>query len=87
MMDLYSWFDLAACRDEDPELFFPEGSSNRAYAQAAEAKQVCARCPVVDRCYGFAASNPYVVYGIWAGLDASTIRKASRHVPGARRSA
>jgi WhiB family redox-sensing transcriptional regulator len=44
------WLDLAACRDEDPELFYPVGTSGPAKQQEAEAKAVCARCPVRARC-------------------------------------
>jgi WhiB family transcriptional regulator, redox-sensing transcriptional regulator len=44
------WDILAACRDEDPELFFPVGTRGPALQQEAEAKAVCARCPVRARC-------------------------------------
>ncbi|MGH8984727.1 MAG: WhiB family transcriptional regulator [Acidimicrobiia bacterium] len=43
-----TWHDRAACRDEDPALFFPpRGVSG---AALAEAKAVCARCPVRGEC-------------------------------------
>lgn len=77
----------AACRDADPETFFPTGTTTDAYWKAVEAKDHCAVCPVADRCYEFAAANDYVIYGIWAGLDASQIRRATSGRPGARRSA
>ncbi len=41
------WLDLAACKDSDPELFFPE-RGEKAKAQAA--KQVCAACQVQPQC-------------------------------------
>ena len=41
------WRHRAICRDEDPELFFPVGTSGPALLQIAEAKTVCRRCPVV----------------------------------------
>lgn len=37
-----NWTRNAACRGEDPELFFPERPNS---AQAKKAKAVCARCP------------------------------------------
>ena len=44
------WRHRAICRDEDPELFFPVGTSGPALLQIAEAKSVCRRCPVVSEC-------------------------------------
>jgi transcription factor WhiB len=41
------WVDLAACKDSDPELFFPE-RGEKAKGQAA--KQVCAACQVQQHC-------------------------------------
>lgn len=49
------WRHRAVCRDEDPELFFPVGTSGPAIAQVAEAKTVCGRCPVVSECLALAA--------------------------------
>ena len=37
----------AACRDVDPELFFPIGDTGPALLQIDEAKQVCRRCPAI----------------------------------------
>ncbi|MBK3586377.1 WhiB family transcriptional regulator [Streptomyces sp. MBT57] len=45
-----NWRTHAACRDEDPDLFFPIGSSGPAVVQAAEAKAVCRGCPVQAQC-------------------------------------
>ena len=42
------WRHLSACRDEDPELFFPIGNTGPALVQIEEAKAVCRRCSVVD---------------------------------------
>jgi WhiB family transcriptional regulator, redox-sensing transcriptional regulator len=41
------WLELAACKDSDPELFFPE-RGEKAKGQAA--KQVCAGCQVQQQC-------------------------------------
>jgi len=48
------WRHEAACRDEDPELFFPIGNTGPALVQIEEAKAVCRRCPVVDDCLRWA---------------------------------
>jgi WhiB family redox-sensing transcriptional regulator len=42
-----AWLDQAACRDLDPERFFPESGEQ---TKAAEAKAICADCQVRDRC-------------------------------------
>ena len=44
------WRHRAACRDEDPELFFPIGNTGPALLQIEEAKAVCRRCAVMDAC-------------------------------------
>jgi WhiB family redox-sensing transcriptional regulator len=41
------WLDQAACRDQDPERFFPEPGE---HTKAAEAKAICAGCQVRDHC-------------------------------------
>ena len=48
--DIMDWRHIAACREVDPELFFPIGNSGPAIAQIEEAKQVCRRCKVLDEC-------------------------------------
>jgi WhiB family redox-sensing transcriptional regulator len=46
-----AWLDQAACRDRDPEHFFPEPGEQ---AKAAEAKAICAGCQVRDHCLDLA---------------------------------
>jgi WhiB family transcriptional regulator, redox-sensing transcriptional regulator len=41
------WLDRAACRDLDPERFFPESGEQ---VKAVEAKAICAGCQVRDHC-------------------------------------
>lgn len=48
------WRDRAACRSVDPELFFPVGDDGPGLVQIAQAKAVCAACPVVAACLSFA---------------------------------
>lgn len=48
------WLNRAACRDEDPELFFPSGDKGPSIAQIEQAKRVCSRCPVTDECLKWA---------------------------------
>jgi WhiB family transcriptional regulator, redox-sensing transcriptional regulator len=61
-----SWRLAAACRSADPELFFPLSGSGQAREQIAEAKVICAGCPVQRQCLEFALrTRPH---GIWGGL-------------------
>lgn len=61
------WRTVAACRHADPELFFPPGRDGAATDQIAEAKAVCARCPVRRECLDFAIDHRQRD-GIWGGL-------------------
>ncbi|MET9504831.1 WhiB family transcriptional regulator [Streptomyces sp. NPDC006622] len=62
------WLRSAACVGEDPELFFPVGTSGPALRETAGAKQVCARCPVTADCLDYAlAGGP--MSGVWGGTD------------------
>ena len=62
------WQSDAACRDADPELFFPAaeyGPAHREQVQAAKA--VCADCPVREECLIFALEA--LAHGVAGGLD------------------
>lgn len=71
------WRERAACRDEDPELFFPVGAAGPALAQAERAKAVCRRCPVIDQCLAWALAAGQDA-GIWGGLTEQE-RRELRH--------
>ncbi len=66
-----------ACRDEDPELFFPVGNSGPALAQIADAKLVCARCPVTADCLSWALSSGQDT-GVWGGMSEDERRALKR---------
>ncbi|MFC8390379.1 WhiB family transcriptional regulator [Streptomyces sp. NPDC057238] len=51
------WLRSAACAGEDPELFFPVGSTGPALRDLAAAKRVCARCRVTPQSLGFALDS------------------------------
>jgi WhiB family transcriptional regulator, redox-sensing transcriptional regulator len=61
------WRDDAACRNHDPELFFPEGTAGPARDQAERAKRVCQSCPVQAPCLQFALGHG-LSFGIWGGV-------------------
>ncbi|MFF7448824.1 MULTISPECIES: WhiB family transcriptional regulator [unclassified Streptomyces] len=60
------WLRRAACVDEDPELFFPVGTQGPALRDTAAAKRVCARCPVIADCLGWALDSGQTA-GVWGG--------------------
>jgi WhiB family transcriptional regulator, redox-sensing transcriptional regulator len=60
------WTGEAACRDVDPELFFPEGTAGPASRQAELAKQVCQTCPVRKPCLAVGLEQS-PGSGIWGG--------------------
>lgn len=78
--DNQRWWWQAACRDADPELFFPISSTGAGQPQVAQAKAVCARCQVRAECLGFALASPQV-YGIWGGTTEEE-RYLLRRLPG-----
>ena len=73
------WRHRAACRDEDPELFFPIGNTGPALAQIEEAKKVCARCEVKDPCLQWALESGQEA-GVWGGMSEDERRALKRRV-------
>ncbi|MBW3661501.1 MAG: WhiB family transcriptional regulator [Actinobacteria bacterium] len=71
------WRRDAACRDEDPELFFPIGTTGPAIDQANAAKRVCARCDVREECLEFALATNQDA-GVWGGLTEEERRSLRR---------
>lgn len=78
------WRHHALCRDEDPELFFPIGSTGPALLQIEEAKQVCGRCPVTEPCLQWALETGQDA-GVWGGMSEDERRALKRR--GARQRA
>ncbi|MFC3575113.1 WhiB family transcriptional regulator [Streptomyces yaanensis] len=60
------WLRYAACVDEDPELFFPVGTTGPALDDIAAAKRVCGRCPVIVECLAWALNSGQTA-GVWGG--------------------
>ncbi|MHA6628526.1 WhiB family transcriptional regulator [Pseudonocardia sichuanensis] len=71
------WRQLAACRDEDPELFFPVSEIGPGARQADHAKAVCAICPVRARCLDHALDNA-LDHGIFGGTTEAERRSLRR---------
>jgi WhiB family redox-sensing transcriptional regulator len=71
------WRHRALCRDEDPELFFPIGTTGPAVVQIEQAKAVCRRCTVVQSCLDWALSSGQDS-GVWGGLSEDERRALKR---------
>jgi WhiB family transcriptional regulator, redox-sensing transcriptional regulator len=75
------WRDHAACRDTDPELFFPVGNAGPALVQLERAKQVCAGCKVRTRCLEWAVASGQEA-GVWGGTgedERRALRRRRQH--------
>ena len=64
------WRLRAACREVDSAVFFsPDGERGPAReVREARAKAICARCPVIRECAGYAIVAGER-YGVWGGLS------------------
>ncbi len=81
------WIERARCRDEDPDLFFPTGTTGPAMEQTERAKALCRSCPVVRECLAWALDTCQDA-GVWGGLDEEErreIRRARRRAAAAAR--
>jgi WhiB family redox-sensing transcriptional regulator len=72
-----SWQHQAACRTEDPELFFPVGTAGPARLQVEKAQRVCASCPVREACLTYALDMGESV-GVWGGTSEEERRTLKR---------
>jgi WhiB family transcriptional regulator, redox-sensing transcriptional regulator len=74
------WVAAARCIGEEPELFFPVGTTRPAMEQAERAKAICRDCPVIDECLEWSLATAQDA-GVWGGLseeERRDIRRARR---------
>jgi WhiB family redox-sensing transcriptional regulator len=71
------WVPLARCVGEDPDLFFPTGTSDDAVRQTGAAKGICGRCTVRDACLEWSLTTCQDA-GVWGGLDEEERREIRR---------
>jgi len=62
------WRDLALCRDTDPDLFFPVGTTGPAIEQIENAKAVCQQCEAQAPCLEYALATNQDS-GVWGGTS------------------
>jgi WhiB family transcriptional regulator, redox-sensing transcriptional regulator len=68
------WRDVAACRDTNPDLFFPVGTTGPAIEQIEQAKAVCRECLAQSACLDFALVTNQDS-GVWGGTSEEERRK------------
>jgi WhiB family transcriptional regulator, redox-sensing transcriptional regulator len=79
-----TWMVRGACRETDPELFFPIALEGSAVEEIAAARAICGRCEVRRQCLAYALRT--MPHGIWGGTtreERIALRAAVR--PGAPR--
>jgi WhiB family redox-sensing transcriptional regulator len=74
------WRTKAACRDQDPETFFPSGYGIEAKRAIVDAKTVCLYCPTRDNCLNFALTEG-IPNGVFGGLTEEE-RQETRRLKG-----
>lgn len=76
-MSTRAWLAQAACRDEDPEIFYPAGETAPYSRQVEDAKTVCRRCPVRPTCLQWAIETKEPD-GVWGGATPAERRTFTR---------
>jgi len=71
------WRIDAACRDTEPDLFFPIGSTGAAVEQISAAKAVCMQCLARPECLEFALETNQDS-GVWGGASEDERRAIRR---------
>ncbi len=71
------WLPEARCIGEDPELFFPVGTSEPALDRTRAAKAICRTCPVRSDCLEWSLVTCQDA-GVWGGLDEEERREIRR---------
>lgn len=68
------WRDLAACRDSEPELFFPIGTTGPAVEHIERAQAICGACGVQEECLQYALESNQEA-GVWGGYQEDDRRR------------
>jgi WhiB family transcriptional regulator, redox-sensing transcriptional regulator len=72
--DSDDWRTRAACKDTDPELFFPVGTTGPAVEQIDAARTVCLDCGAKDPCLEFALATNQES-GVWGATSEDERRR------------
>ena len=80
------WRQTAACRDSEPTLFFPIGTTGLAVEQIEEAKGICTACLVTEDCLQYALQTNQEA-GVWGGYAEDERRRLRKRWLAERRRA
>ncbi len=81
-----NWREIAACRDSEPSLFFPIGTTGLASEQILEAKGICSSCLVAESCLQYALQTNQEA-GVWGGYAEDERRRLRKRWMAERRRA
>jgi WhiB family redox-sensing transcriptional regulator len=68
MIATSSWWEQAACRSADPDLFFPISRRGVGHSEIATAKAICVSCSIRQRCLEYALDTGQE-HGVWGGTS------------------
>lgn len=71
------WIERARCIGEEPELFFPVGSTGTALEQTRRAIAICLECPVRAECLEWSLDTCQDA-GVWGGMGEEDRREERR---------
>jgi len=57
VLTVTGWRELSACRDSDPNMFFPIGTTGPAVGMIEKAMAICTACSVKEECLQYALEN------------------------------
>jgi len=77
MLTLTDWRELSACRDSDPEVFFPIGTTGPAVNHIEKARAICGACSVLEEClqYALETNQESGVWGSYPEEERRRLRK------------
>ena len=74
VLTVTDWRELAACRNSDPDTFFPVGTTGAAIDMIDKATAICRSCSVQEECLLYALATNQEA-GVWGGLPEDDRRR------------
>jgi WhiB family redox-sensing transcriptional regulator len=74
VLTVTDWRELSACRDSDPDIFFPVGTTGPAVDMIERATTICQACTVAEECLLYALETNQEA-GVWGGLPEDDRRR------------